>query len=324
LEKVMVGVDVGGTGIKMALLSAEGDILLKEQEPTPVSEGEDGVIAKIAAMVEDLLKQAGVAKERVAGIGIGIPGPVDADNGIVRQAVNLHWKQPVKLKEKLEHASSLPVFIDNDANTAALGEMWRGAGQGAKDLIAITLGTGVGGGVILQGKIVHGVNGVGGEIGHLTMEPTGGPLCNCGKTGCLETYASATAIIREGTRAAQEGTSPMLAKALAEHGSIQAKDVLEAAKAGDQAALAIVDQVAFYLGLALSHLANVLDPSKIVIGGGVSAAGEFLFSRIRESFRRFVTFPYVADSCEIVAATLGNDAGVIGAGWLVRSQVKES
>jgi len=305
----------------MALLSADGDILLKDEQPTPVSEGEDGVIAKISDMVHQLLQQAGLEKERVAGIGMGIPGPVDAENGIVRQAVNLHWKQPVNLREKLGRAAGLPVYVDNDANTAALGEMWRGAGQGARDLIAITLGTGVGGGVIVDGNIVHGVNGVGGEIGHITMEPTGGPRCNCGKTGCLETLASATAIIREGTRAAQEGSSPVLAKALADHGSIQAKDVLDAAKAGDQAALAIVDQVTFYLGLALSHLANILDPSKIVVGGGVAYAGEFLFSRIRETFSRYVTFPYMVDTCQIVPATLGNDAGVIGAGWLVRASM---
>lgn len=323
MKNVIVGVDVGGTAIKMALLSTEGEILQKEQQPTPVSEGEDGVIEKIARMAVEMLKQAGVEKERVAGIGIGIPGPIDAEQGIVLEAVNLHWKKPVKLKEKLEQKTALPVYVDNDANTAALGEMWRGAGQGAKNMIAITLGTGVGGGVILDGRIVHGMNGVGGEIGHITMEPTGGPSCNCGKTGCLETYASATAIIREGTKAAQEGTSPPLAEALAKNGEIKAKDVLEAAKAGDAQAVAIVDQASFYLGLALSHLANVLDPEKFVIGGGVSAAGEFLFSRIRESFRRYVTFSYVADSCQIVPATLGNDAGVIGAGWLVRSHATE-
>ncbi|MFY0543916.1 ROK family glucokinase [Brevibacillus sp. H7] len=323
MKNVIIGVDVGGTAIKMALLSLEGNILQKEQKPTPVAEGEDGVIQKIAQMADDLLKRAGVEKDKVAGIGIGVPGPVDAQNGIVQEAVNLHWKKPVSLRERLEQMSALPVFVDNDANTAALGEMWRGAGQGARNLIAITLGTGVGGGVILDGRIVHGMNGVGGEIGHITMEPAGGPACNCGKTGCLETYASATAIIREGTRAAKEGTSPQLAEALARQGFIKAQDVLDAAKAGDQAAVAIVDQAAFYLGLALSHLANVLDPAKFVIGGGVSAAGEFLFSRVRESFRRFVTFSYVAESCQIVPATLGNDAGVIGAGWLVRSQIKE-
>jgi glucokinase len=323
LTQVIVGVDVGGTAIKMALLSTQGEILYKTQEPTPVAEGEDSVLRKISDMMHAMLEQTQTAKEQVAGIGVGVPGPVDAENGIVRDAVNLHWKQPVRLKEKLERLTGLPVYVDNDANNAALGEMWRGAGQGAKDLIVITLGTGVGGGVIVHGRIVHGMNGVGGEVGHITMEPAGGPACNCGKTGCLETYASASAIIREGLKAAQEGTSPQLAGILSQHGKIRAKDVLDAAKSGDEAAVAIVDQAAFYLGLALSHLANVLNPSRIVIGGGMSAAGEFLFSRVRDAFRRYVTFPYAADSCEILPATLGNDAGVIGAGWLVRSQTSD-
>jgi glucokinase len=323
VNQIIVGIDIGGTAIKMALLSSEGEIISKGLEPTPVAQGEDGVLQKIAEMLHALLAQTQTAKEQVAGIGIGVPGPVDAENGIVREAVNLNWKQPVKLKEKLERLTGLPVYVDNDANNAALGEMWRGAGQGANDLVAITLGTGVGGGVILHGRIIHGINGVGGEIGHMTMEPTGGPLCNCGKTGCLETYASASAVIREGLKAAQDGTSPQLARILSQHGKIKAKDVLDAAKAGDEASVAIVDQAAFYLGLALSHLANVLNPAKFVLGGGMSAAGEFLFSRIRDVFRRYVTFPYVADSCEILPAKLGNDAGVIGAGWLVRSRMTD-
>ncbi|TRY24055.1 ROK family glucokinase [Brevibacillus sp. LEMMJ03] len=321
MNTIIVGVDVGGTAIKMALLDNDGAILAKTQEPTPVADGEDSVLQKVADMAMDMLRRHGFAKEQVAGIGVGIPGPIDTANGVVHQAVNLHWKRPVRLRDKLQALTGLPVAVDNDANTAALGEMWRGAGQGAKDLVLITLGTGVGGGVILHGKVVNGINGVGGEIGHITMVPEGGPVCNCGKTGCLETYASATAIIREGRKAAQEGTSPLLAEALARHGDVKAKDVLEAAKAGDAAALAIADQAAFYLGLALSHLAITLNPAKFVIGGGVAAAGEFLFSRVRESFRRFVPFSYVVESTEILPATLGNDAGVIGAGWLIRDRL---
>jgi glucokinase len=321
VKPIIVGVDVGGTAIKMALLDTEGNILAKTQEPTPVADGEDSVLQKVVDMATSMLHQHGFSKEQVAGIGVGIPGPVDAANGIVYQAVNLHWKRPVPLRDKLQALTGLPVAVDNDANTAALGEMWRGSGQGAKDMVLITLGTGVGGGVILHGKVVNGIHGVGGEIGHITMVPEGGPACNCGKTGCLETYASATAIIREGLKAAQEGTSPLLAETLARQGDIKAKDVLDAAKAGDAAALAITDQVAFYLGLALSHLAATLNPAKFIIGGGVAAAGEFLFSRVRESFRRFVPFSHVAESTEILPATLGNDAGVIGAGWLIRDSL---
>ncbi|GAA4725884.1 ROK family glucokinase [Brevibacillus fulvus] len=316
----IVGVDVGGTAIKMALLSPAGEILHQFQQPTPVAQGEDGVIEKINNLVDKLLQETQTDKASLAGIGIGVPGPIDAETGIVQQAVNLGWKN-TRLKEKLEKLAHVPVFVENDANAAALGEMWRGAGQGTKDLVVLTLGTGVGGGIIANGKIIHGVNGVGGEIGHMTMEPTGGPQCNCGKTGCLENYASATAIIREGTLAAEAGKSKPLADLLQKNGQLRAKDIFDAAMAGDETSIAIVDQAAFYLGLACSHLANLLNPGKIVIGGGVSLAGEFLFSRIRQHFRRYVAFPFVAESCQILPATLGNDAGVIGAGWLVRSQL---
>jgi glucokinase len=319
-EQGIVGVDVGGTAIKMALLSAEGEILQKLEEPTPVAEGEDKVIEKISQMISYILTQASIAKEQVAGVGLGVPGPVDTKEGVVQQAVNLHWKT-VPLKQKLEQATGLLVQVDNDANVAALGEMWRGAGQGAKDMIMVTLGTGVGGGVILNGKVISGINGVGGEIGHITLNPQGGPTCNCGKTGCLETYASATAIIREGTALAESGKSPYLADVLNKKGRLRAKDVFDAAHAGEDAAIAVIDQAAFYLGLALANLVNVLDPAKIVIGGGVSAAGDFLFSRIRKEFVRFLTFSFLADTCQIVPATLGNDAGVIGAGWLIREKI---
>ena len=322
MKKIIVGVDVGGTAIKMALITSDGEMVAKIQEPTPVTDGEDGVLQKIADMSRALLHEHGYTLEQASGIGVGIPGPIDAKNGIVMQAVNLHWTKPVLLKQKLEALTGRPVEVDNDANAAALGEMWQGAGQGAQDLVLITIGTGVGGGVILNGNVIHGMNGVGGEIGHITMAPTGGAPCNCGKTGCLETFTSATAIIREGHLAATNGTSPHLARVLAKTGKIGAKDVFDAAVAGDAASLAITDQVALYLGLALSHLAIVLNPVKFVIGGGVAAAGDFLFSRIRDSFTRFVPFTYVVESTQILPATLGNDAGVYGAGWLIRSRME--
>ncbi len=318
--RLVMGVDIGGTSIKAALLDSSGTILSKREEPTPVSLGEDGVIARVGEIAVRLLETNRLDTHHLAGIGVGVPGAVNVQAGVVYHAVNLGWKE-TPLREKLEAYLGIPVLVDNDANIAALGEMWKGAGQGTTDLIAITLGTGVGGGVIVNGQIIHGVNGASGEIGHMTMVPNGGPPCNCGKTGCLESYASATAIIRAGTKRAQSGESALLSRLLAANGSLEAKDIFAAAQAGDEAALAIVDEAAFYLGLALSHLANVLNPGKIVIGGGVAAAGEFLFSRVRTSFTRFVAFPVAAASCEILPATLGNDAGVIGAGWLVRARL---
>ncbi|WP_246329090.1 ROK family glucokinase [Brevibacillus halotolerans] len=314
-KRMIVGVDIGGTTIKIALLDPNGEIITKTQIPTPVSEGEDAIIGQMTNTIDQLMAEQGFTKEEAYGIGIGVPGPVDTDTGFVYEAVNLGIKDTA-LKAKTEALTGLPTYVENDANAAALGEMWRGAGQGTDNLVAITLGTGIGGGIIIDGKIVHGVKGVGGEIGHVTVNPDG-PLCNCGKKGCMERYGSATAIILGIETAAKEGRSAYLAKQLAEKGSLTAKDAFDAATEGDLAAQEVIDQAAFYTGFGLSHIANLLNPAKIVIGGGVSAAGDALFSLIRKSFDTY-TWKIAADSCEILPATLGNDAGVIGAGWLVK------
>ncbi|AIG24898.1 ROK family glucokinase [Brevibacillus laterosporus] len=314
-KRMIVGVDIGGTTIKIALLDPNGEIITKTQIPTPVSEGEDAIIGKMTNTIDQLMAEQGFTKEEAYGIGIGVPGPVDTDTGFVYEAVNLGIKDTA-LKAKTEALTGLPTYVENDANAAALGEMWRGAGQGTDNLVAITLGTGIGGGIIIDGKIVHGVKGVGGEIGHVTVNPDG-PLCNCGKKGCMERYGSATAIILGIETAAKEGRSAYLAKQLAEKGSLTAKDAFDAAAEGDLVAQEVIDQAAFYTGFGLSHIANLLNPAKIVIGGGVSAAGDALFSLIRKSFDTY-TWKIAADSCEILPATLGNDAGVIGAGWLVK------
>ncbi|AUM63536.1 glucokinase [Brevibacillus laterosporus] len=314
-KRMIVGVDIGGTTIKIALLDPNGEIITKTQIPTPVSEGEDAIIGQMTNTIDQLMAEQGLTKEEAYGIGIGVPGPVDTDTGFVYEAVNLGIKDTA-LKAKTEALTGLPTYVENDANAAALGEMWRGAGQGTDNLVAITLGTGIGGGIIIDGKIVHGVKGVGGEIGHVTVNPDG-PLCNCGKKGCMERYGSATAIILGIETAAKEGRSAYLAKQLAEKGSLTAKDAFDAAAEGDLVAQEVIDQAAFYTGFGLSHIANLLNPAKIVIGGGVSAAGDALFSLIRKSFDTY-TWKIAADSCEILPATLGNDAGVIGAGWLVK------
>ncbi|MCG7317917.1 ROK family glucokinase [Brevibacillus laterosporus] len=314
-KRMIVGVDIGGTTIKIALLNPNGKIITKTQIPTPVPEGEDAIIQQMTSTIDQLMAEQGFTKEDAYGIGIGVPGPVDTDTGFVYEAVNLGLKDTA-LKAKTEALTGLPTYVENDANAAALGEMWCGAGQGTDNLVAITLGTGIGGGIIIDGKIVHGVKGVGGEIGHVTVNPDG-PLCNCGKKGCMERYGSATAIILGIEKAAKEGLSTYLAKQLAEKGSLTAKDAFDAAAEGDIAAQEVIDQAAFYTGFGLSHIANLLNPAKIVIGGGVSAAGDVLFTLIRKSFDSY-TWKIAADSCEILPATLGNDAGVIGAGWLVK------
>ncbi|WVE36146.1 ROK family glucokinase, partial [Priestia megaterium] len=257
-------------------------------------------------------------KSRLVGIGIGAPGPVNFANGSIEVAVNLGWEK-FPIKDILEVETSLPVVVDNDANIAAIGEMWKGAGDGAKDLLCVTLGTGVGGGVIANGEIVQGVNGAAGEIGHITSIPEGGAPCNCGKTGCLETIASATGIVRLTMEELTETDKPSeLRTVLEQNGQVTSKDVFDAARSKDELAMHVVDKVAFHLGLALANSANALNPEKIVLGGGVSRAGEVLLAPVRDYFKRFA-FPRVAQGAELAIATLGNDAGIIGGAWLVKS-----
>ncbi|AGT32782.1 glucokinase [Geobacillus genomosp. 3] len=312
MQQWLVGVDLGGTTTKMAFMTTDGIIVHKWEIPTDISNQGKHIVTHIARSLDETLARLGETKERLLAIGIGAPGPVQEETGTLYEAVNLGWKN-YPLKQQLEAATALPVAVDNDANIAALGEMWKGAGGGAPHLLFVTLGTGVGGGVIANGAIVRGTNGAGGEIGHMTMIVDGGAPCNCGKTGCLETIASATGIVRIANEklAADERLSALRG------GEVTAKAVFDAAKAGDALALEVVDEVTHYLGLALANAANVTNPEKIIIGGGVSKAGDILVERVAAHFRRYA-FPRVADGAEIALATLGNDAGVIGGAWLAK------
>ncbi|WP_071392962.1 ROK family glucokinase [Bacillus tuaregi] len=314
-EKWLVGVDLGGTTIKMAFISQAGEILHSWEIPTDRREKGKDIPLSIARSIDQKLDELKKSKIQIAGIGIGAPGPVNED-GSLEVAINLGWRN-FPLQEILERETSLPVTVENDANVAALGEMWKGAGHGAKNMLCVTLGTGVGGGIIVNGEIVHGANGAGGEIGHVTSVPVGGAPCNCGKNGCLETIASATGIVR---LAREELSSSVEESQLRAHEEISAKLVLDAAKEGDSLANRVIEQVAFHLGLALANLANGLNPEKIVIGGGVSKAGDTLLQPVRAIFTPFA-FPRVAQAAEIVPATLGNQAGVIGAAWLAKQKL---
>ncbi|MFI8685394.1 ROK family glucokinase [Rossellomorea sp. NPDC077527] len=320
-EKWLVGVDLGGTTTKIAFLSKYGELLHKWEIPTDKSDNGKNIIVNIAKAIDKKLEELDQNKDKLVGIGMGAPGPVDTSKGIIYEAVNLGWENNTPLKDLLEVETGLHAVIDNDANCAALGEMWKGAGDGAKDLVCVTLGTGVGGGVITNGDIVHGVKGAGGEIGHITVVPEGGFQCNCGKTGCLETVASATGVVRlanEKLDAVSDDSS--LRKLRDSHGSINAKDIFDAARENDELALAVIDQLAFYLGLSLANLGNGLNPEKIVIGGGVSKAGDILLEPVVKFFKQF-SFPTVRTSTNLSIATLGNDAGVIGAAWLVKNKI---
>ncbi|MGG5255059.1 ROK family glucokinase [Neobacillus sp. SM06] len=317
-DKWLVGVDLGGTTTKLAFINTYGEIIEKWEIPTDNSELGKYITVNIAKSIDQKLEELGQIKQNLLGVGMGAPGPVHYETGVILNAVNLGWEDNFPLKDLLEAETSLPAAIDNDANCAALGEMWKGAGNGAKDLVCITLGTGVGGGVIAGGNIVQGVNGAGGEIGHITAIPKGGAPCNCGKTGCLETIASATGIVRLAKEElAKTNASGELKDRLDQNGSLTAKDVYDCARNGDMVAAKVVDEVSFHLGLTLANIANTLNPAKIVLGGGVSKAGDRLLEPVKRYFDQFAFRP-VRKSTELALATLGNDAGVIGAAWLVK------
>lgn len=314
-----IAVDVGGTYLKMGLISEEGKILSSLSLPTPVEEGGDAIIRKVAEGVTTIVGPEAVQGEEIIGVGLGIPGYVVKKTGMVMQAVNLHWKN-YPAKAKLEELLPYPVWMDNDANLAALGEMWKGAGIGTKEMIMVTLGTGVGGGILVHGEIVGGVNGVGGEIGHITVRPDG-VRCNCGKYGCLETESSATAMKRKAAEAMEAGRESSLRKVWDEKGRITPRDLAVAASEGDSLALEIFDSGAYYLAFALGSLINTLNPEKILIGGGVSAAGDFIMNPLKKHLKQFA-LPEALEVLSIELAQLGNDAGMLGAAALVFSSAK--
>ncbi|KIL44398.1 ROK family glucokinase [Jeotgalibacillus soli] len=318
MENLVFGVDIGGTTIKMALITEKAVIVDKWEIPTNTTNKGTNIIPDIAASIKGSMVQRELSNEHVLGIGVGAPGPVNMQTGILYTAVNLGWDQPVALRDELQQLTGLSVVIDNDANVAALGEMWKGAGDGARDVVFVTLGTGVGGGVIVNGDIVHGSKGAAGEIGHITVVQETGYLCNCGKTGCLETVASATGVVRLATDAlASNNTESALRNILLDAGHITAKDIFDLARTDDPIAYETVQKLSTYLGLSLANLGSALNPDKIVLGGGVSKAGETLLNPLREKFKQYA-FSTVAESTAIEIATLGNDAGVYGAAWLVK------
>jgi glucokinase len=316
-----VGVDIGGTTIKMAIINTYGEMVTKWEIPTNVEDKGKHITTDICKAIFMKMDELNESKSKLAGIGVGAPGFINMETGFIYKAVNIGWTD-FPLKDRLEVETGLPVVVDNDANLAALGEMWRGAGDGAKNLLAVTLGTGVGGGLIANGNILHGVNGMAGEIGHITSLATGGASCNCGKTGCLETIASATGIARIATEMVNENTDSELSAILIRKGKLTAKDVFNCANNEDRIALQVIDEVCFHLGLAIANLANAINPEKIVIGGGVSKAGDILLRHLNKHFNLYA-LPRVAEGAEITIATLGNDAGVIGAVWLIKQKINK-
>lgn len=304
------GVDIGGTTIKMSLFEMTGEMLDKWEIPTNTADNGSSILNDAAAAIEQKLAEKAISKDEVAGIGIGVPGPT-VEDAVVLQCVNLGWGR-VNVAEELEKKTGLRVKVGNDANVAALGEMWQGGGMGSKNVVVVTLGTGVGGGIIVDGKIVSGQNGAGGEIGHIFVDETETETCGCGKRGCLEQYASATGIVRLAKRALAASSRPSSMREMQE---ISAKDVLDAAKAGDALALTVVEKMGKILGTALANVACVVDPEVIVIGGGVSKAGVILIDAIRKYYVARTFNP--CKNAEFALAALGNDAGVYGCVYML-------
>lgn len=304
------GVDIGGTTCKIGFFDMSGTVLEKWEIKTNTENGGASILDDVAAEVLGKLQEKGIKKEDVQGIGLGVPGPVGSD-GTVYKCVNLGW-DIFNVETELYKKTGLLVKAGNDANVAALGEMWQGGGRGYKNLVMVTLGTGVGGGVILNERIWPGMQGVGGEIGHIHVIEGETEACNCGGYGCLEQVASATGIAREARRllAADKRDSVLRSKE-----KITAKDVLSAARDGDALALTVVETSCRYLGWALAAVTMVLDPQAYIIGGGVSKAGTFLTEKIKKYHDKLS--PMATRKADVVLATLGNDAGIYGAAKLV-------
>ncbi len=309
MKNYCFGIDVGGTTVKMGLFQTDGQLVEKWEIPTRTEEGGKAILPDIAAYAMAKLVEKDISREDVAGIGIGVPGPIDAD-GVVPHTANLGWGYKEVTKE-LSELTGVTCKGGNDANVAALGEMWKGAAAGHRSGVMVTLGTGVGGGIIIDGRIVVGTNGAGGEIGHIHVDDSIPWLCGCGNQGCLEQVASANGIVRL-AKWMQETEAK---ETVLDLETMTAKEVWDAVKDGDAFACEVAERFGKYLGLALANIASTVAPEVFVIGGGVSKAGPVILDYIKKYYLKY-TFKGCRDA-EFVLATLGNDAGIYGSAKLV-------
>ena len=305
MKKYAFGVDIGGTTCKIGFFETDGRLIDKWEIKTNTENGGAVILSDVAKVVDNKLAQEGISKDEVQGIGVGVPGPVKS-NGVVNRCVNLGWGI-VNVEEELGSLTGLKVKVGNDANVAALGEMWQGGAKGCRDVIMVTLGTGVGGGILVDGKVVAGFGGAGGEIGHITVNEDEVEASNCGQYGCLEQYISPTGIVRVVKRKLAKTSAET---GLAKYEKLTAKDIFDEAKAGDAVATSLVEEVCGILGAALSNIACVVNPEVIVIGGGVSRAGSILIDTIQKHFVEHAFF--ACRDTKFALAGLGNDAGMYG------------
>lgn len=300
------GIDLGGTTVKLACFNEEGVLLDKWEIPTVTENNGAQILPDIAAAVKGYIAEKKIARQDVIGIGIGVPGPVCPD-GTVNRCINLGWGV-FNIEKALSDLTGIPVKAGNDATAAALGEFWMGGGRGCRSMVLVTLGTGVGGGIIVNGKAVHGKHGAGGEIGHMVLNREETETCGCGKKGCVEQYCSATGILRIAKQILTKSHTP---SALRDLRVLTCKDVFDAGKAGDGLALEILEQVYDYMGEFLANICNVIDPETVVLGGGVSKAGQPLLDGVQRHFGKYVF--HAVSGVRFALATLGNDAGAYGA-----------
>ncbi|MBQ8117347.1 MAG: ROK family glucokinase [Lachnospiraceae bacterium] len=310
MSKYAFGVDIGGTTVKLGLFDESGVVLDKWEIPTAKENGGEKILPDVAQSIRAKIEEKGIAVSDVAGIGVGAPGAVDEQGTMVKGAVNLGWSR-LNIPDELHKYLDVPVKAANDANVAAFGEMWQGGGKGYRNLVAVTLGTGVGGGIIVEGKILTGATGAGGEIGHMHVEDAENEECGCKNKGCLEQYASATGITRLANRRLAKDDMPSVLRS----GEVTAKTVFDAVKAGDALAIEVAEQFGEYLGKGLALVAAVVNPEIFVIGGGVSKAGDVLLSYVEPVFQKYAFL--ACRDAKFALATLGNDAGIYGAAGLI-------
>jgi len=309
-----IGIDLGGTFIKVGLMNANRALSKPLQVPTPVSQGSDGVIDGMIAAAREVLATAGVSVSDVGAVGIGAPGPLDLKRGMVIAMPNVPGMDNAPIRDRLSEALGVPAVLDNDANAAAYGEYLCGAGRDVHSMVLLTIGTGIGSGIVLNGRVMHGAYGIGAEFGHMIVE-AGGVACGCGQRGCLERYCSATHMAGWAARQIQEGVSSALADALAANGELTAKDINEARRAGDALAVSAWDRAMTYLAVGCVNVCRIFDPEMIVLAGGMTRAGDDLLTPLRERFGELywsLTTPHV----DLALSTLGADAGVVGAAGL--------
>jgi len=323
VSEVIIGVDLGGTNVKTAIVSTDKKVLAKDSRPTNAEGGPEAVMEVMEQAVRELLAQGGLSKDNVLAAGFGAPGPMNWQTGVVFSPPNLPGWKNVPLAEAMHKRLGIPCYVDNDANVACFGEYWLGAGQGTENMAVLTLGTGVGGGIVVFGQLLRGIDGTAAELGHLKVQ-RGGRMCGCGSRGCLEAYASVTGMVRTAQEGLTEGVSSALRDLCGNDlAQLTGKMISDAAAQGDAYAKKVFLDTATWLGLGIASLVNMLNPEKIVLCGGMIAAGEMLFQPVRETVMANA-FEVPAKRCQIVAAGLGADSGVLGCAGCALARYQEA